>query len=95
MYPLPPCPLGGKGYIGAMTVIEVDARKRVSLGSFVTPGKRYIVSTDSSGAILLTPAVVMSELEARLLSRPDILGAVERSRAAGVFVDRPERQKQA
>lgn len=76
-----------------MTVIEVDARKRVSLGSLVAPGKRYIVETDSTGVIVLTPAVVMSETEARLLARPDIMEIVERSRKTGIDAGRPQRQK--
>lgn len=74
-----------------MTVIEVDARKRVSLGGLAEPGRRYIVEADPDGVITMTPAVVMSELEARLLCRPDILNAVESSRAAGEFVARPAR----
>lgn len=61
-------------------VLEVDARRRVTLGPTAT-AERYIMDQDPSGVITLTPAVVISEDELKLLGRPDILAAVEKSRA--------------
>ena len=75
-----------------MTVlIEVDARRRVSLGALAT-AERYIAESDASGVITLSPAVVMTEMEARLLTRPDILAAVEASRSSDEDAGRPRRR---
>jgi len=73
-------------------IIEVDARKRVSLGGLAT-AERYIADVDDSGVITLSPAVVMTEMEARLLARPDILAAVEKSRASAEDAGRPQRRQ--
>lgn len=62
------------------TLLEVDGRKRVSLGAAAT-AERYLLEQDEGGVITLTPAVVMTADEVKLLSRPDITEAVERSRA--------------
>jgi len=40
--------------------------------------ERYLITSESDGTVILTPAVVVSELEARLLRRPDV---VEKLRA--------------
>jgi hypothetical protein len=61
-------------------LLEVDSRKRVSLGS-MTVAERYIAEQDESGIITLTPAVILSESEAKLLARPDILQQIDNARA--------------
>lgn len=88
---LPLCPSRGIGYTGAM-LLEVDARNRLSLGN-LAKAKQYLVEVDPSGVITLSPAVVMTEMEARLLARPDILAQVEASRASGEDAGRPRRRK--
>ncbi len=60
-------------------VIEVDARNRVTL-----PGKahrRYLVHEQDDGTVILEPAVVISELEARYRVNPDLQATVARGRA--------------
>lgn len=47
--------------------LELDSRKRVSLGPLAT-SKLYLASVDDSGVIILTPAVVMTKAEAQDLS---------------------------
>lgn len=62
-----------------MTLIEVDARSRVTL-----PGKanrRYLVREEDDGTVILEPAVVMSELEARYLANPELQARVAHGRA--------------
>lgn len=63
------------------TLLEVDSRKRVSLGQAAGLADRYLMDQDQDGIITLTPAVVVTADEARLLTRPDIIEAVNASRA--------------
>jgi hypothetical protein len=65
------------------SLIELDARDRASLKSLATH-KRYLAEVEPDGTIVLTPAVVMSAAEARLMERPDILRKVEERREAGL-----------
>lgn len=74
------------------TIIEVDSRRRVSLGELAT-AERYLVERDDEGVITLSPAVVITELEARLLNRPDILAQVAKSRAGVMSTEAPQRRK--
>lgn len=64
------------------TLIELDSRRRASLKTIATHD-RYLVEVEADGTIVLTPAVVMSTVEARLHERPDILARVETNRANG------------
>jgi len=66
-----------------MTLIELDSRKRASL-KLIAKHERYLVEVEGDGTIVLTPAVVMSTAEARLLERGDIVEKVETNRAAGL-----------
>jgi hypothetical protein len=62
-------------------LIELDSRKRAPLRPFARH-QRYIVSEEPDGTLVLTPAVVMSELEARLLrNNPALLAKLEESTA--------------
>ena len=65
------------------SLLEVDSRRRISLGSLATHD-RYLVDVEEDGTIVLTPAVVMSAAQARLLA------AVETSRKIDEFLDHPE-----
>ena len=73
-------------------LLEVDTRRRISLGALAT-ADRYLVDVDEDGIITLSPAVVMTEMEARLMARPDILAQVEQSRARAEDAGRPQRRK--
>lgn len=75
-------------------LIELDSRSRASLKALATHD-RYIAEVEGDGTIVLTPAVVMSAAEARLMERPDILDRVEQNRAAGLpgKRTRPTRRK--
>jgi hypothetical protein len=47
------------------TLLEVDARRRLSLG-VLAEHDRYLATVEDDGTIVLTPAVVLSVAEARL-----------------------------
>jgi hypothetical protein len=64
-------------------VLEVDSRRRISLGT-LAEHDRYLVDVEEDGTIVLTPAVVMSAAQARLLA------AAETSRRIDEFLDHPE-----
>lgn len=50
-------------------VVELDDRRRVSLGKAGFPHhRRYLVRTEPDGTIILIPAVVISEREAAFRS---------------------------
>jgi hypothetical protein len=64
------------GYDGIVSeLVEVDSRRRVTLGQHARH-QRYLITSESDGTVILTPAVVVSELEARLLRRPDLVEKV-------------------
>jgi hypothetical protein len=65
------------------SLLEVDSRRRISLGS-LAEHDRYLVEVEEDGVIVLTPAVVMSAAEARLHA------AEETARKIDDFLDRPE-----
>lgn len=63
-------------------LVEVDSRGRVSLGRVATSDhQRYLAHEEPDGTVVLTPAVVMSELEARFLANPDLVERVHANRA--------------
>lgn len=62
------------------TLIELDSRRRTALGK-VGRHSRYLVRETPTGTLIFEPAVVLTELEAALLARPDILAEVAASRA--------------
>jgi hypothetical protein len=66
------------------SVLEVDSRRRISLGS-LAEHDRYLVAVEEDGTIVLTPAVVMSAAQARLLA------AAETSRGIDDFLEHPEK----
>lgn len=72
-----------------MTMIELDSRRRASLKQ-IAQHERYLVDVEDDGTIVLTPAVVMSAVEAQLMARKDILDSVDKNRAAGL-PGRPDR----
>lgn len=65
------------------SMLEVDSRRRISLGP-LAEHDRYLVDVEEDGTIVLTPAVVMSAAQARLLA------ATETSRKIDEFLEQPE-----
>jgi hypothetical protein len=62
-------------------VLELDDRRRASFGRIGRrEHRRYIVTEQPDGTIVLTPAVVMTELEARMLASPDLVQRIEDNR---------------
>lgn len=55
---------------GPEVLIELDPRRRVSLGR-LGHHDRYLGHEEDDGTIVLVPAVVMSELQARFLASPE------------------------
>jgi len=62
------------------TFVELDDRRRVSLGK-VGRHSRYLVHEESDGTIILEPAVVLSEAEARFMANADLVAQIEDNRA--------------
>lgn len=62
-------------------LIELDDRRRVSLGKLGRPEhRRYLATEHPDGTIIFTPAVVMSELEARFLANRALVERIEDDR---------------
>jgi hypothetical protein len=72
-------------------LLELDARGRAQLGRYVKDGcTRYLVNVEDDGTIVLTPAVVMSAMEASILADPDLTARIQAGLADAetVTVDR-------
>jgi hypothetical protein len=66
----------------ADVLIELDERRRVSLGRIGrAEHRRYLAHEEPDGTLVLVPAVVMSESEARLLANPALVEQIERGLA--------------
>lgn len=62
-------------------LLEVDDRRRVTLGKLGKPEhRRYLAAEEPDGTIVLSPAVVMSELEARFLANTEVVERIEENR---------------
>lgn len=63
------------------TLVELDRRRRVSLGRVGRPEHtRYIVREEEDGTLVWTPAAVVSDLEARFLQDPALLARIDEGR---------------
>lgn len=58
------------------TLIELDDRRRASLGK-LGHHQRYLAHEEPDGTLVFTPAAVMSEHQARLLSHPDMMAGID------------------
>jgi len=63
-----------------MTLIHTDSRGRVSLGKILQPDRDYQVTTGSHGQITLEPVTLITDYERAVLSRPELVAALERGR---------------
>jgi hypothetical protein len=62
----------------ADVVLELDERRRASLGRIGRPEhRRYLVTEEPDGTIILQPAVVMTELEARFLANRALVDRIQ------------------
>lgn len=62
------------------TLVELDERRRLSLGKVGRPEhRRYLAHEEPNGTIVLVPAVVMPESEARLLANRELVDQIERT----------------
>lgn len=68
----------------ADTLIELDDRRRASLGK-LGRHRRYLAHEEPDGTLVLTPATVMSEAQARLLAQPEVMADID------TFLAEPER----
>lgn len=64
-------------------LIELDTRDRASLRALNPTSSRYLAHKEPNGVIVFRPAVVVTELEAKLQARPDLLARFEANRNAG------------
>jgi hypothetical protein len=75
-------------------VLELDERRRASFGRIGRhEHRRYLVNEDPDGTITLRPAVVMTELEARMLANTDLVERIEANRADPSRLVKRERPK--
>lgn len=65
----------------ATHLLEVDARGRTSLARLGGSGRRYLAHAESNGTIVLEPAIVISEMEARLHANPELHAQVTEAAA--------------
>ena len=57
-------------------LVEVDSRRRVTLGAHARH-QRYLVTSEPDGTVILIPAVVLSEAEARFIRDPELVDKVK------------------
>jgi hypothetical protein len=63
-------------------LVELDDRRRVSLGRIGRQEHtRYLVTEEPDGTLVFTPAVVLSELEAKLLANDELVDSILANRA--------------
>jgi hypothetical protein len=61
-------------------MVELDERRRLSLGK-IGHHTRYLVREESDGTLIMQPAVVMTEFEAKLLASPAVINQIKASQA--------------
>jgi hypothetical protein len=62
------------------TLIELDDRRRMSLGK-LGHHSQYVAHEEPDGTIILEPAVVLTEAEARFLANRELVSTIEDNRA--------------
>ncbi len=61
-------------------LIELDERRRASFGRIGRPEhRRYLAHEEEDGTVVLVPAVVMPESQARLMANPELVAQIERT----------------
>lgn len=60
------------------TLIELDDRRRASLGKVGHPEhRRYLAHEEADGTVILRPAVVMTEAQARFWANPQLVERIQ------------------
>lgn len=74
-------------------LVELDSRRRTALGK-IGRHQRYLVTEEHDGTLIWSPAVVLTEAEARLRANPELLERIEHDMAHsdGGTTDRPRRK---
>lgn len=77
-------------------LLDVDERRRATL-SKIGHHSRYLAEELADGTVVLHPAVVMTEVQARLLASPDLMAVLTQANRLepGGLVRRPRRQRRA
>lgn len=65
-----------------MTLVQSDARGRLSLGKIIQADRAYRVTTSPHGTVTLEPVSVISDYERKLLERPDVIAQLDDAIAA-------------
>jgi hypothetical protein len=61
-------------------IVEVDSRRRISLGRIGrSEHTRYLAHVEDDGTIVLTPAVVVSAVEAKVLANPALVAKIQQA----------------
>ncbi|MCJ0700238.1 hypothetical protein FRIG_03665 [Frigoribacterium faeni] len=68
------------------TLVQIDTRKRASLGSMAR-FDQYMVREEDDGTIIFEPAVIMTPSEQAFLSDPELVASLARANA------HPERRR--
>ena len=64
----------------ADVLIELDERRRASLGKIGRPEhRRYLAHEEPDGTLIFVPAVVVPESQARLMGNPELVEQIERA----------------
>jgi len=73
-------------------LVEVDQRRRVSLGRIGHAGHtRYLATVEPDGSIILRPAVVMTETEARFIQNKELVDKIRKQRQdPAAYIPRPK-----
>lgn len=76
-------------------LLEVDERGRTTLATPRGVRRRYLETALPDGTVILHPAVVMSEVQARLLAAPEMLAALTAANALpdSELLSRPRRPR--
>ena len=79
------------------SLIDVDERGRTTLRVGKGVRRRYLETDLPDGTVVLHPAVVMSEVQARLLAAPELLASLTEANARDrtELVSRPRRARRA
>ncbi|AJW79003.1 hypothetical protein [Clavibacter michiganensis] len=70
----------------APTFVQIDARKRASLGS-MAKFDQYLVREEPNGTIIFEPAIIMTPAEREFVNDPELVAALARVNA------NPERRR--
>jgi len=88
--------MGKWGKVMTDVLVELDERRRVSLGKIGRPEhRRYLAHEEPDGTLVFVPAIVVPESQARLLANHDLVEQIERTVAdpsTRVRRSRPQRK---